>query len=289
LNGAALVPAADLSSLTFTRSDGGMFNSADTRGRISLFFFGYTHCADVCPLTLAQLSQMRRTLGGDAKRVDMYFVTLDPARDTPERMREYVANFPGIVGLIGSDDEVADAQASFHVLSQRREVGGGDYLLDHTAALYLVNSGSQIQLAYPYGTPPSDIVADLRRLLASASTFTIADAWARPADAAGSSAIYLRITNASDTADRLIGVSSPLGQAQMHRTSQDGGMMHMQAVGALDIAGGGEIRFEPGGLHIMLTSLQQTLAQGDEVPLTLTFERSGTLTVRAPVRGDVSP
>jgi protein SCO1/2 len=166
LNGASLEPVVDLPPLTFTRSDGGMFSSADTRGRTSLFFFGYTHCADVCPLTLAELAQVHRQLDGRGRPVDLYFITLDPARDTPERLRDYMANFPGVVGLTGSDTDLARAQASFHVLAERRDMGDGDYMLDHTAATYLVNPASQIQLAYPYGTPPDDIVADLQRLVA---------------------------------------------------------------------------------------------------------------------------
>jgi protein SCO1/2 len=74
-------------------------------------------------------------------------------------------NFPGVVGLFGSDAQLEIAQSTFHVQSARRDVGNGDYLLDHTAALFLVNRNGQIQLAYPYGTDPSDVVTDLRRML----------------------------------------------------------------------------------------------------------------------------
>jgi len=166
LNGAALEPPLDIPPLTFTRSDGGTFTSASVGGRISLFFFGYTHCPDVCPLTLSELSHMRTTLGPQAADVDMYFVTLDPARDTAERMGTYMENFPGVVGLFGADSQVEVAQSTFHVQSVRRDLGNGDYMLDHTAALYLVNREGQIQLAYPYGTDPEEVVSDLRHLLA---------------------------------------------------------------------------------------------------------------------------
>jgi protein SCO1 len=167
LNGAALEPVVKLPELTFTRSDAGTFTTGDTRGRTSLFFFGYTHCADVCPMTLAQLTQMRRALGAEADRIDFYFVTLDPARDTPERMRIYVANFPGVVGLVGSDAQLARAQSAFNVVAERRDVADGDYMVEHTAAIYLVNAQSEIQLAYPYGTASDEIVADLRSLIAA--------------------------------------------------------------------------------------------------------------------------
>ncbi len=165
LNGAAMEPPVDLPAMTLSRSDGGAFTTADTGGRLSLFFFGYTHCADVCPLTLSELSSMRKTLGSQAGGVDMYFVTLDPARDTAGRMASYMENFPGVVGLYGSEAQLATAKNTFHVQSVRRDLGAGEYMLDHTAALYLVNRSSRIQLAYPYGTDPSDIVSDLRRML----------------------------------------------------------------------------------------------------------------------------
>ena len=167
LNGAALEPPVNLQELALTRSDGGTFSTADTRGRLSLFFFGYTNCADVCPLTLAELTRVRRALGDEAQKVDMYFVTLDPARDTPERMRAYVGNFPGVMGLLGSDAELARIQLAFNVRSERRDGANGSYSLDHTAATYVVNAASQIQLVYPYGTPAEDIASDLHQLLVS--------------------------------------------------------------------------------------------------------------------------
>ncbi len=164
LNGAAFQPASSVPELIFTRSDGTTFTTADTLGRTSLFYFGYTHCPEVCPVTLSNLMQVRRMLGADAAKVDMYFITLDPARDTTEQMRTYVANFPGVVGLTGSDSDLSRAQTAFNVVAVRRDMGNGDYMLDHTAAIFLVNPAGQIQLAYPYGTAAEDIVADLQRL-----------------------------------------------------------------------------------------------------------------------------
>jgi protein SCO1 len=168
LNGAVLEPAASLPRMTFSRTDGATFTRDDTAGRISLFYFGYTHCPEMCPVTLANFEQIRRGLGNDASSVDMYFVTLDPRRDTLSSMRAYMGNFPGIIGLIGSDDELLSAQAAFHVVAERQDLGGGDYALNHTAATYLVNPSNRIQLAYPYGTSPDDILSDLGQLIREA-------------------------------------------------------------------------------------------------------------------------
>jgi len=193
LFGAALEPAVDLPALRLVRSDGRPFTTADTRGRLSLFFFGYTHCADVCPLTLSELSQLRRGLGDDASRLDMYFVTLDPARDTPERLQAYVANFPGVIGLIGSDTQLSEAQSTFHVVAVRQDLGGGDYAIDHTAATYLVNADSQIQLVYPYGTAPDELAADLHHLAHALPTRPqLVSARARAADVGDTRAVYVR-------------------------------------------------------------------------------------------------
>jgi len=157
-------------------------------------------------------------------------------------MQSYTANFPGVVGLIGSDSELSVAQDACHVIAERRDIGGADYLLDHTAAIYLVNRARQIQLAYPYGTDPTDLVADLRKLVDTAPAsrgsasqtetttdvrtgLVITHAWARAADVGGTTAVYLRIENSSVVADRLIGSTSSVGDAQIHRTSDDGGGM----------------------------------------------------------------
>lgn len=163
-NGAAFEPAVSLPAFSLTRADGSTFTTANLRGRTSIFFFGYTHCADACPLTLADFVQIRRALGSEGSKIDAYFVTLDPARDTQERLQTYMANFPGVAALHGTDAELATMQSAFNVVAEQRALGNGDYALDHTAAIYLVNSAAEIQLVYPYGTPPDDIFTDLRRL-----------------------------------------------------------------------------------------------------------------------------
>jgi protein SCO1/2 len=166
LNGGVLSQPVLLPEFALSRADGRPFSSAETRGRWSLFFFGYTTCPDVCPLTLAYVSQVRRQLAGRAP--DAYFVTVDPARDTPARLAEYMRNFDaGIVALSGSDEALARALAAFGAVAQRREVPGSaaGYLMDHTALIYLVDPQSQITLVYPHGMQPADIVADLNKLL----------------------------------------------------------------------------------------------------------------------------
>jgi protein SCO1/2 len=168
--GDELRPAVTLPALSLARMDGRRFTTADTYGRQALFFFGYTRCPDVCPLTLAQMMQIQRQLGAEAGQLDIYFVTVDPARDTPERLRAYLANFgPRVVGLIGTTEELAATLRAFGAVAERRQSASwaGDYAMDHTALTYLVDPAGRIRLIYPYPIAPEDAVADLRRLIAA--------------------------------------------------------------------------------------------------------------------------
>jgi protein SCO1/2 len=167
-NGGVLNPALTLAPFELQQADGARFRSSTTAGRLSLVFFGYTFCPDVCPLTLAHVAQVRRELGASARLVDVYFITVDPERDTPSRLSEYLSKFdPAIVGLTGTPEELEQVRKVFGVLAKRRDVpeSAAGYFVDHTAALYLIDAESRLRIVYPYGVTPQEIVADLRQLL----------------------------------------------------------------------------------------------------------------------------
>lgn len=166
----ALSPEMVLPDLTLQRADGGQFGTTDWQGGLALVFFGYTHCPDVCPLTLSRVTQSRRLLAASHTSIGAYFVTVDPARDTPARLREYLATFdPPVVGLTGTDAELATARQAFGVVAEKRPLPGSaaDYSIDHTALIYLVDGRagrSRVRLVYPLGVTPDAIAADVRRL-----------------------------------------------------------------------------------------------------------------------------
>ena len=167
LNGAVLTPPRSIPALTLQRTDGSPFSTTELTGKLSLVFFGYTFCPDVCPMTLSELLQMRRILGADADRVQVYFVTVDPARDSADRLRRYVKAFdPAFEGLTGDEDALAQMRAAFGAIGVRREApnGGPNYFMDHTAAMFLVDRSGSISMAYAYGTPPQLLADDLRQL-----------------------------------------------------------------------------------------------------------------------------
>ncbi len=141
----------------------------DYRGKVVVLFFGYTHCPDVCPTTLGDMAVAMKQLGGLAAKVQVLFVTLDPARDTAQMLNSYVPAFnPGFVALLGSDAEVAQAAAGFKAVYRRHPQPDGSYSIDHSANSYVFDQDGRLRLILPYGQPPADIAHDLRILLQGA-------------------------------------------------------------------------------------------------------------------------
>jgi protein SCO1/2 len=150
-----------------TRADGTRFLSTQTRGEVTLLFFGYTSCPDVCPTTLAELNQAMGQLGGEADRVQVVFVTVDPGRDTPSRVQEYVNHFnPDFIGLSGTEEELTKVWSDYGVY---REIVEGTsalgYLVDHTARVTLIDPDGNLRISFSFETPVDDIVHDLKLIL----------------------------------------------------------------------------------------------------------------------------
>ncbi len=140
---------------------------ADFRSKVVVLFFGYTHCPQVCPTTLADLAQVMRSLGKDADKVQVLFVTLDPERDTRELLAKYPpAFYPTFKGLSGDETATAQAAQSFGVIYQKQPNRNGGYELDHSAGTYLIAPGGRPILLAPYGQSAESLVHDIRLLVA---------------------------------------------------------------------------------------------------------------------------
>jgi protein SCO1 len=152
-------------------ADGKAFSNADLAGKPYAIFFGYTHCPDVCPTTLFEMSQALAKLGPDAERVNMVFVSVDPARDTPEFLEEYLTAFDArIVGLTGTEETIANAAKAFHVFYQKVPADNGDYTMDHSATVILMDAAGKFVGTISYGEDTDQMLAKLRRLIAGASS-----------------------------------------------------------------------------------------------------------------------
>ena len=150
-----------------TDVDGRPRTLGDYRGKAVVLFFGYTHCPDVCPTTLAQLAQARRLLGPQADRVQVLFVTLDPERDTPQLLARYVPAFdPSFVGLTGTPQQIEAVAREFKVFFQKVPGPTPDsYTLDHSSGSFVFDPQGHVRLFLTDRSGPDQIAADLKRLL----------------------------------------------------------------------------------------------------------------------------
>lgn len=163
----------DLTGATFARRlelhdhHGQPRSLADFRGKVIVVFFGYTTCPDICPDTLARLAAVMKALEGDAERVQVLFVTLDPERDSAERLKDFVPWFdPSFLGLRGDAGQIKAAAEEFRVFSARKEVAGElGYVLDHSTGAYVYDPAGQLRLYVKDTASIEDITADIRQLL----------------------------------------------------------------------------------------------------------------------------
>ena len=147
-------------------SDGSQVTLERYRGKVVLLSFGFTYCAAVCPTTLATLAQARRLLGKDADKVQVIFVTVDPARDDAAHMRGYLKAFdPSFIGATGTPTALAAVREKYGVTAVKRG-SGDDYAMDHTSSIFLIDREDRLRAMMPFGHDPADFVHDIRLLLA---------------------------------------------------------------------------------------------------------------------------
>ena len=141
---------------------------AEFKGKAVVVFFGYTHCPDVCPITLAELKEAKRLLGKDGEQVQGIFITLDPKRDTPKVLAEYVPAFdPSFIGLVGSEAQTAQAAKDFRVYYKANPSdSASQYTVDHTAASFVFDKQGRPRLYVRYNQGADKLAADLRQILA---------------------------------------------------------------------------------------------------------------------------
>ncbi len=154
--------------LSLTGHDGKAYRLADFKGRAVVLFFGYTQCPDVCPITMGGMRELMSTLGTNARRVQVLFVTVDPERDTPQLLAQYVPAFhPDFLGLYGDATATAKVAAEFKIF-YRRQPGSNatSYTVDHTAGSYVFDPAGRLRLYFRHGETPERMAQDLKRLLA---------------------------------------------------------------------------------------------------------------------------
>ncbi len=151
---------------TLTGADGDV-SLSDFRGKLVLVYFGYTFCPDICPATLANVGQALNQIGGRADEVQLIMVSLDPERDTPEKLAEYVGHFhPSFIGITGTHEEIDTVASLYGIFYQVNK--GSDatkYLIDHTATLLVIDREGYLKLVFPFGVTSQEIADDLKYMI----------------------------------------------------------------------------------------------------------------------------
>ena len=161
-------PPREAPAFSLDGSNGKKLRLRDHLGKVVILQFGFTFCEKVCPVTLARLTEVYKKLGSAARDVQLIYVTVDPERDSPERLREHLAAFnPSFLGATGAPDELGAVQKAYgvvakQVVSRNQALG---YAVDHSSSLYLVDRQGKLRGLSPFGTPADDIVHDLEFLL----------------------------------------------------------------------------------------------------------------------------
>jgi len=159
-------PAAIGGPFQLTDQSGQTVTDQSLKGRPTLIFFGYTHCPDVCPTTLFEMSEVLKAMGADADRVNAYFVSVDPERDDVGTIKSYLSSFdPHLKGLTGPPATVADVLREYRVYARKVPSKDGDYTMDHTALIYLMDRDGRFVSPFNLNRKPEEAATDLKRYL----------------------------------------------------------------------------------------------------------------------------
>ncbi len=155
---------------TLVDTHGAVVTQRDFLGKPSAIFFGYTHCPDVCPTTLLDLTELMKSMGANADKLNVAFVTVDPSRDTPAQLADYLSSFDQrIRGLTGTEAQIAAAAKAYHVYYKRVPDADGGYSMDHTASVFLMNAEGGFAGTLSFEEDAKTTLAKLERLVKPAS------------------------------------------------------------------------------------------------------------------------
>lgn len=171
--GATLEPPGPAPDFTLTDHNGQPFRLSEQRGKIVLLYFGFLSCPDICPTSMATLARAQRELGPAASDIVTALITVDPARDTAERMAQYTTGFDErFIGLRGDAATTAEVMAAYGVTAVKRELPDSamGYTIDHSSFVYVIDQAGRLRLQYPHGSSAADVAADLNYLLRRGSS-----------------------------------------------------------------------------------------------------------------------
>lgn len=167
--GSVIDPPMPMEDFLLVDQHGQPFSLSGQQGKVVLLFFGYTHCPDVCPVTLAEFTRIKEELGAAASQVSFVYITVDPERDTVPVINAYMRSFdPDFFALTETREKLEEVWSRFGVYQSRQEsTSAGGYLVDHTARTYLLDQQGRLVATYPYEMGEADVVADVQHILSA--------------------------------------------------------------------------------------------------------------------------
>ncbi|CFX22781.1 conserved exported protein of unknown function [Candidatus Filomicrobium marinum] len=151
---------------TLTRANGETFSSSELKGHPYILFFGFTHCPDICPTTLLEITKHLESIGSATKDLKVLFVSVDPERDTPELMAQYMSSFdPRIIGLTGTPEQIAKVGKLYRAFYEKVPQEGGDYTMNHTATVFLFDANGALQSTLSWQEDGATREAKIKRLV----------------------------------------------------------------------------------------------------------------------------
>ncbi len=304
------IPFEPLPKVSFTLTDtrGRPYDfRAETDGHITLLFFGYTYCPDVCPVHMATLASAMEELDPAVRDdIRVVFVSVDPERDTPERLHKWLSSFDSsFVGLRGTVEQVSDALAFYRYPPPEKSGEEEGYTVGHPAFIYAFTPDNRGRALYGVettraiwvhdlnlmahhewkATPSAPADEDTARSLATAGDVRILDAYV-PRPAAGDvAAVYLTLRNDGQVADTLVALAADVAaRGSLHEMRMVDGQMKMAPLaGGIVVPPGATVELKPGGLHGMLEGLSRELEPGSTLKVVLRFAHGGLLAVPARV------
>ncbi len=282
-------PVPFVPEFRLTEYGGRVFDLADQRGNVVLLFFGYTHCPDVCPTTMADFQGVAHRLGDRASRVKFVFISVDPKRDSPEVAASYARGFNrDFVGLSGDSSQIADVEKAFHTASYVEKDSTGQYSVAHSASVYVIGKDGSVTETLRFAGPQEEtLYAMTDSLLNVQGPVQLAprDAWIRThTDVHTPAAAYVSLDNPGGTPITLRGASCPgVHSVTIHVSADSAGMSRMSSLDALLIPPRTGVTMSPGGIHLMLEGLSRPLRSGASLACTL-HTSTGDVPVSIPIR-----
>ena len=161
-------PPRQLDNFTLPASTGKSMSLSDFQGKFTMLFFGYTHCPDFCPITLAHWTNIRKQLGSDASDVNFLFISVDGGRDTPDVIKRYLSRFdPSFIGMTGDDATLSKIGGAYGLYYELHKEEGPNYSVDHTTNSYLLDPKNQMIVVFDYDTPEATITQTIQQAIAA--------------------------------------------------------------------------------------------------------------------------